>query len=157
MWLWVLAIVVLLPVILLVGALLLNRVPLFSEPGLGMRVGTYLGHNMAELRPDSVFPELRPQVYPVTPEFLCREIPLALDRLRWCWQAADDCHYTATVTTPLLRFKDDLSIGAVAVGAGSSHLTVRSQSRVGTGDFGANTRHILDLVRSIELQFDSGR
>lgn len=152
MWIGSLIIVVLLPVLLMVAALLLNRVPLLTAPGIGTRLRTYLGRNVAELRPDSIFPELRPQTYPVTSAHLCEEIPQALDRLGWPWQADGDCRYSAIVTTPLFRFKDDLTIGVTAVGSGSSHLKVRSQSRLSTGDFGANTRHILALTRAIEAQ-----
>lgn len=146
-------VILLLPLALLIGALLLNRVPLFEPPGFVTRMKTYLGTNVAELRPDSPFPELRPAVYPVKPARLCEQIPPALAVLGWDWQApAGDCRYRASVTTPLLRFEDDVSIGVEPVGEASSRLRIRSRSRVGKGDLGANTRHILDLIEAVEGQ-----
>lgn len=146
-------IILLLPLLLLAGAIVLNRVPLFEPPGFSERIRIYLGHNVAELQPDARFPELRPAVYPVKPALLCRQIPEALDALGWQWQRlADECHYQAVVTTPLLGFKDDVSISVEAVGDASSRLEVVSRSRIGRGDFGANIRHVRDLVRAIEEQ-----
>ena len=153
MWLTLILVIVLAPAVLLAGAILLNRVPLTGPPGFVERLKTYLGQNVAELRPDAGFPELRPVLYPIKPGLLCQQIPPALDALGWQWQELpNDCRYHAVVTTPLLGFKDDVSIGVEAVGDSSSRLIVVSGSRVGRGDLGANIRHVLDLVRTIEEQ-----
>lgn len=153
MWLALVLVILLAPAALLAGAVLLNRVPLFEPPGFTVRLQTYLGHNVAELRPDADFPELRPAVYPIKPALLCQQVTSALDSLGWEWQAlAGDCHYHAIVRTPLLGFKDDVRIGVEPVGDSSSRLAVRSGSRVGRGDMGANIRHVLDLVSAVERQ-----
>lgn len=146
-----------LPLVLVAGALILNRAALLAPPGPVLRLTTYLTHNVAELQPDARFPELRPQVYPVKPGLLCREIPAAVDALGWSIQAADDCHYRAAVVTPLLGFKDDVRITVSPVGEASARLVIRSASRVGQGDFGANRRHVLDLVAAVERQLATGR
>lgn len=153
MWLTIILVILLAPALLLAGALLLNRVPLTEPPGFMERLRTYLGQNTAILAPESRFPELRPVIHPVKPELLCRQIPPALDELGWEWQTIPgDCRYHAVVSTPLLGFMDDLMIGVEAIGDSSSHLVVVSGSRIGKGDLGANTRHILDLVQAIERQ-----
>ena len=139
------------------GAILLNRVPLMESPGFTARITTYLGHNVARLEPNSRFPELQPALRPVKPALLCAEIPTALDALGWSWQRDGDCSFRATVTTPLLGFTDDVTIQVEPVGEASSRLAVRSASRVGKGDLGANTRHILDLVDAVDRQLAEGK
>lgn len=128
----------------------MNRLPILDPPGMGARLATYLGSNVAELKPDSPFPELRPRDYPIHHDRLCREIPVTLMDLGWAWQSAGDCRYRAVVTTPLLRFRDDVSIEVQSLGGNGARLQVRSQSRVGRGDLGANTRHVLDLISALE-------
>ena len=57
----------------------------------------------------------------------------------------------ATATTPLLRFKDDVIIRMRTTSKGTL-LDVRSASRVGRSDLGANAkrlRHYLHLVNSV--------
>lgn len=57
----------------------------------------------------------------------------------------------ATATTPLLRFKDDIVIRVRALSSGT-RLDVRSASRVGESDLGANARRIgtyIDLLNSV--------
>lgn len=150
------ATVIILPLLLLSGALLLNRAAVFAAPGPLLRLATYLGHNVAELRPDARLPELRPAVYPVKPELLCREIPAALDALGWDWHETGHCGFHAAVTTPLLRFTDDVTIGVAAVGEASARLQIRAASRLGKGDLGANRRHVLALVEAVEQQLSGG-
>ena len=52
-----------------------------------------------------------------------------------------DGRIEATATTPLLRFKDDLVIRIRSHESGTC-LDIRSASRVGSSDFGANARRI---------------
>ncbi len=92
----------------------------------------------------------------IKPTLLCAEIPPALESLGWVWQRSGDCEFSATVTTPLLKFTDDVTIHVEPVGEASSRLAVRSASRVGRGDLGANTRHILDLVDAVDRQLAAG-
>jgi len=153
MMLFIVIIVLLLPLVLLAGAIVLNRVPLTDSPGFAVRLKTYLTQNVAVLRPDSPYPELWPKVYPIKPGLLCARILPALESLGWEWREAEgDCHYHALVRTPLLGFRDDVLVGVEPVGDSSSRLTVRSSSRLGRGDLGANIRHVLDLVAAVEEQ-----
>ena len=56
----------------------------------------------------------------------------------------------AVVTTKLWKYKDDVVIQIQPAQPSGSWLWVRSSSRVGKGDLGANTRHIMDLVRYVD-------
>ena len=55
----------------------------------------------------------------------------------------------ATVTSQLLRFVDDVHI-ELRVAACGTELHVRSQSRIGRGDFGANARHVMELHLTLD-------
>ncbi|MDH3637440.1 MAG: DUF1499 domain-containing protein, partial [Gammaproteobacteria bacterium] len=62
----------------------------------------------------------------------------------------------AIVTTPWLHFKDDVSIEIRSKDDTRSELLVKSASRTGRADYGANLRHILDLVHRIDTQVRTG-
>jgi uncharacterized protein (DUF1499 family) len=55
----------------------------------------------------------------------------------------------AVVVSPLLRFRDDLSVQLEELEAGT-RLHARSASRVGKGDLAANARHLRDLFAEVE-------
>lgn len=59
----------------------------------------------------------------------------------------------ATVTTLLLRFKDDVVIEIRPVPPGGSEVQMRSKSRVGRSDFGANSRRIARFFSLIRKHF----
>ncbi len=67
----------------------------------------------------------------------------AANALHWHIAAAAESEgrIEATATTPLLRFKDDVVIRIRAHNSGS-RLDIRSASRVGSSDFGANAKRI---------------
>lgn len=56
-----------------------------------------------------------------------------------------DKRLEATVTTLLLRFKDDVVIEVRAVPPGGSEVQMRSKSRVGRSDLGANSQRIKEI------------
>lgn len=53
----------------------------------------------------------------------------------------------AVAETPLLKFKDDLIIEVRATPGGGSEVHMRSRSRVGKGDFGANAKRIVNFFK----------
>jgi len=146
------ALLLLVPLLLAVGGLLLNRVPLLDPPGLGTRLRTYLTTNVAETRPDHAFPELRERSFSLPASELYPQVLEAVGSLGWRLVQDDPqaLRLAAVVETPLLRFRDDVRIEVRPVAAEGSRLRVRSASRVGRGDFGANTRHVLDLYRALD-------
>jgi hypothetical protein len=56
----------------------------------------------------------------------------------------------AVATTPVFRFKDDVTITFSNFRGGATIVSVRSRSRVGTGDFGTNARRIREFQRRLE-------
>lgn len=53
-------------------------------------------------------------------------------------------HFVAT--TPILRFKDDITVEFVEMGAGQSSFLIYSASRVGYSDFGTNRKRVEDWL-----------
>jgi uncharacterized protein (DUF1499 family) len=74
-----------------------------------------------------------------------------LTRLRWQPHPVGPDTLTAVWTSPLFRFKDDVSIELVPEG-GSTRVLVRSASRVGRYDFGQNARHVRDFFAALERE-----
>lgn len=128
------------------GGILANRPPLLREPGAGERLQTYLRHNVAETRPEHRFPELRTPRYPHAPEAVFAAARQAAASLGWQIQRLDAAGrgFDAVATTPLWRFKDDIRVEVQALPNGSA-LYIRSASRVGRGDLGANLRRVIDF------------
>lgn len=144
------AVLVGVPVAALVGGLLANRVPLFAPPGVAERLGAYLTTNVAETSPAPRFPELAEPRFEVPPDRLFAATAAAIDALGWERDSTPEAgEHRAVVTTRLWRFRDDVLVRVVSAGEGGSRLVIRSSSRVGRGDLGANARHILDLVAQV--------
>jgi len=139
---WLL-IILALPLTLGAGAILLNRVPLWAEPGPLVRLKAYLGRNEAVTRPDHEFPELRPPWHAASPEAVKNCLLAQMRRLGWqdIAEANDGLGLNAVVATPLLGFRDDVTVRLEPV-EGGTRLHAQSRSRVGKADFGANLRHL---------------
>lgn len=138
---------------LVVGSIILNNPPIHDPPGFAERFKTYLTTNVAETRTNHPFPELELRCYPTTPKLLFTRIEHAVNLLGWDILDSDPAQYRlhAIVVTSLLKFKDDVDIHLNLASCGTE-LHIRSSSRVGRGDLGANTRHILDLMTTLERQ-----
>ena len=137
---------------LLVAGVISNRLPLNNSPGFGARISTYLSTNVAETSADSVFPELKLRRYEAPPSLLFDVARRAVQGLKWEVTTMDDSknEIHAVVTTKLWKFKDDVTVQIQPAQPSGSWLWVRSASRVGKGDLGANTRHVMDLVRFVD-------
>ncbi len=138
-------------VALLVAGLITNKLPWTDSPGVGKRLMTYLSTNIAETAVDSPFPELRPRAYAAPAAFMFDVTRRAAKALKWELTNidAETKRIEAVVTTQVIGFKDDVTIRLEATGEESSTLFVHSVSRVGKGDLGANTRHVLDLIETV--------
>ncbi len=148
----VLALIVL-AVALLAGGVMGNDLPLNEPPGSFVRLYTYLNTHVAETRPGSPFPELRPRHYSLAADELYGKVKEAIARLpRWSIaESSDDKRELhAVVTSRLFRFKDDVTVSVAPEPGGRPAVLVKSVSRVGQGDLGANTRHVLDLYAALE-------
>lgn len=136
---------------LLAAGIIMNRLPLTEPPGLLTRLSTYLNTNVAETSEDSPFPELHLSRYKAPPELLFDVVSRTVKGLGWETTTldADKKEIQAIVTSKMLRFKDDVTIRIQPAQPSGSSLWVRSVSRVGKGDLGANTRHVLSLVQAV--------
>lgn len=141
----------LLAVLLVAAGIAANRPPLTAPPGWAARLKIYLTTHRAETRVDNLCQELRPREYPVPPQQLYAAARATLDELGWSVLAEDETalHLHAVVATRLWKFKDDIELTVQPSGAGAQ-LMMSSQSRVGRGDLGANTRHILDFSAALQ-------
>ncbi len=154
---WVLVLfgaVVMAAMVLAAAGILWNRVPLLEPPGPLARLQVYLTRNQVETSPDARLPEHRPRTWPLPPDELMPRVVEAVTALGWGGLAVDGGarRLTAVVETPLWGFKDDVVVRIAPAGEGASTLHFRSRSRVGRGDLGANTRHLLDLYEALERE-----
>ncbi len=143
---------------LIAAGIISNRLPLSDPPGLGERLKTYLTTHVAETTADSPFPELRLRHYRTPPALLFDIARRAVEGLRWEIAVLDSekKEIQAVATTKVWRFKDDITIRVEPAPEGGSFLYARSSSRVGRGDLGANTRHIMDLLLAAERLLPPG-
>lgn len=132
------------------GALVRNRAALRPPPGPWRRLCLYLTHNVAVTGDDAPLPELRPRRLEGVAEDLYAALREAMGDLGWtvAYENPAQLELAAVVTTPLLRLRDDVKAKLVPDG-GHWRLFVRSASRFGRGDFGANRRHVLDLYAAL--------
>ena len=138
---------------LLAAGLISNDLPWSDPPGVGTRLLTYLTTNIAETTPDSAFPELRPRRYAAPAALMFDVARRAADALQWESSTVDPeaRKIEAVVTTKIIKFKDDVTIWVEADGEERSTLFARSASRVGWGDLGANTRHLMNLFETVDI------
>ena len=105
--------------------------------------------NWAELDPKASDADLRPVVLSISPQ---EAIAFAADwlpeRPRWKVSSFDIAgkKMHATHTTRFWRFVDDVHVQFEPHGEGT-RIVARSQSRVGKGDFGQNSRNLRELVQ----------
>ncbi len=138
---------------LLAAGLISNDLPWSDPPGMGSRLMTYLSTNVAETTPDTAFPELRPRTYAAPAALMFDVARRAAAALHWELSTVDPeaRKIEAVVTTRIIKFKDDVTIWVKADGEERSTLFARSASRVGKGDLGANTRHIMNLFEAVDI------
>lgn len=96
------------------------------------------------------FPDIEPLVLPVPPPEAFRLASAAARDLGWQIVSADEeaLRIEAVDTTFWFGFNDDVAVRVRAV-PGGSRVDVRSKSRVGAGDLGANARRVRALLRAL--------
>ena len=119
-----------------------EKPPQFSQPK------PYESH-FAELQRLG-YPELRALELAVPPAQALARARAAVQSLGWEIVAADEDagRIEAVATTRWFGFKDDIVV-RVAPSAGGSRVDVRSRSRVGRSDLGANARRIQDFLTAV--------
>jgi len=143
-----------LPLGLVMGAFIQNDLPWNDPPGVFKRMYQYTTTNIAETTAESIYPELILREYDLHAEELFNMLQASVNQLGWEITGYRDEKYSilVVVTTPLRGYKDDVLIRVLPISENRNNLYVRSSSRVGHGDLGTNTRHILDLYQQLELQ-----
>ena len=146
--------IVVVVVLLLGGALISNNAPLLSPPGIWARLSLYLQHNVAQTGSDQLLPELSPIILQGEKDTLLQALAQALQALQWHDVVIDQhkARLSAVVTTPWLKFSDDISVQLLAIDGGRMELLVRASSRIGRGDLGANANHIMQLRAYLQRQ-----
>lgn len=149
--LWLVGIVSALPLAVLILLIIKTDAPLSERPGLQKRIKRYLSENQAETSNTSAYPELHTPLYMESPEHLFELVSSAVQALGWTlsFKSQERLEIKAEISAPILRVKDDISIQITAGEQGLSALQIRSASRVGKADMGANIRHIIDLKQKI--------
>jgi len=111
--------------------------PAFSDPSR-----SYPGAAFAEAQ-RAAYPDLAPIGLEGSPEAAFAASLAAAQELGWeiVRQDAEDGVFEATDTTAIFRFVDDVSV-RVRPDAGGAKVDVRSKSRDGKGDLGANAARI---------------
>ena len=144
------------------ATLVANKARFLEAPGLATRLSVYLGQNQAETADQHAFAELRTPLFERDAAGLYQAVLAAADELGWHIEQQDAQQLQAhlVVSTPLLGFKDDVDVrvspAAGAAPTPQSTLWLRSRSRVGKADFGANAGHIQRLIAAIEQRLQSG-
>lgn len=141
-----------LAVVLSGGAIIRNGVPLAEPPGPAKRLIIYLTRNTASTRDGHEFPELRPRTYGLSPERTLELATKAAAEAGWDPVDVDAGGHAlhAVVTTPWLRFKDDVRATVRAAPGGGTLVEIESRSRIGRADYGANIAHIIELYRRLD-------
>ena len=149
----IILIAVMTPIAMAIGAFMQNRIPWSDPPGFSKRLRTYVTTNVAETAVDPEFPELRVRSYPLPQDRMLPVVEQAMQSLGWDIPVSGRKGHgiQAVVTTPLWQFQDEVTVTLQSVeGDAGTWVNVRSGSRTGRGDFGTNTRHILDLYAAME-------
>ena len=137
---------------MVVFALIQNNLPWSLPPGPIVRLSQYLGKNDISTSSESLYPELRTRVYHEANNVLFEIVKKSIKELGWEVVSEDRDRSTvhAVVTTSLFRFKDDVKIIINGNDESGYTVNVHSASRVGKGDLGTNTRHIIDLYSALD-------
>lgn len=118
---------------------LVALLPLRAQSPVGAR---YPGPDTARLQ-RAGYPDLQPFVTPKAPGAAFAMALAAARAMGWQIVATDEAtgRIEATATTPWFGFTDDVVVRVAPAGAGS-RIDVRSVSRVGRSDLGANAKRI---------------
>lgn len=89
------------------------------------------------------YPDIQPQKFNQPVEKVFEAAVEASKAMGWELREADRANFEiqAVATTRLFKFKDDISVNLKSE-AGATTVNVRSRSRIGKGDLGANARRI---------------
>lgn len=104
------------------------------------------------------YPDIAPALYAQPPAIIFQAALATAKAMRWVIAAAveSEGRIEATATTRFMRFKDDVVIRLRAdanADRSGTRLDIRSASRVGSSDFGANARRIHVFLHELDNCF----
>jgi uncharacterized protein (DUF1499 family) len=109
----------------------------------------------------AAYPEIEPLVLSASPQVVYETAYAVINKRKWRVIEARgplprrrDGHIEAVARTPIMGFRDDVVVRIRANGAGA-RVDVRSASRYGRHDFGANAARISSLLEEIETEVDA--
>ena len=104
------------------------------------------------------YPEVQPLDLELSPEDAF-DLALATARETRGWrsvaESAQGGWFDAEATSTLLRFVDDIRVWVEAPSASGCRIQMRSRSRLGRGDFGANAHRIQAFLRRVGKRVES--
>ncbi len=106
----------------------------------------------------TAYPDIKPALLDVPPSAAFERALAGARGMRWEIVAAEQAQgrIEATATTFWFRFKDDVVIRIVPEGSGS-RLDIRSMSRIGLSDLGANAKRIRAFLKRLQSGACRGR
>jgi uncharacterized protein (DUF1499 family) len=124
--------------------------------GAGWAVTAWPRINLVETGRTPEYPDLQVRRYSASPRAVSEALRKALSRLpRWTvvgsGEGSAGTAVSAVHETRLLRFKDDVRV-SIKREEGQTVVSVRSQSRVGSWDFGQNARNIRELLAALDAE-----
>ncbi len=114
----------------------------------------YAGEEIAQQQ-RAAYPDVGPLRLQAAPDVAFPQALAAADAMGWELAGSDAAsgRIEATATTRWFGFKDDVVV-RVAPDGGGSRVDVRSMSRLGGSDVGANARRIRDYLRRLDALAD---
>lgn len=139
-------------VIAIAVAIGLNQPPILEQPGIGVRLWTYLSSNQAATADISGFPELRTRSYWKPQEEVFKQALSVAERLQWKIESVDEANWSfrAVAPTRLWNFEDIVEVAVYSGERGDSRIRMRSQSQFGSADFGGNAHRIVKFHELLE-------
>ena len=110
---------------LVLGGLFGNRLPLNAPPGLGTRLATYFGNNVAVTRVNHPFAELRTRKLPGAPQEVFQLVLTAIEALGWKVAWTDDKAFDLRMLRSMAN-----RIGAAITEVPASHAVFMTQPKV---------------------------
>ena len=136
------------------GTIIKNGTSITNKPGTITRLKLFFSTNTAKTDEASSFPELKPQRYTLQKteiNILFEKIILAAESLGYEFikNKSDERTLHFTITTPLFKFVDDLTIN-IDIENNEAVVNALSQSRSGRADFGANIANIRNFFAILD-------
>lgn len=130
--------------------------PWLVVPRFGARYARGSTTNITETSDSADWPELRPRRYAATPEQTAAAVVAVLEQLGWPILSREATTIAAEV--PIMRglTYDDFRITLSAADQGTE-VNVRSSSRIGRGDLGANRRHVVQFFLVLDERLGRAR